>query len=106
MPQEKLEFYLDLYANHLKKTLSSDENIYAWTAKQTAIAAANMMTAAAVIGVDSCPMEGYDKGAVERLLGIDPKEFQLSMLVAFGYRADVQSQQLRLDIDEVVEWIE
>ena len=33
MPQETLDFYMDIYAKHLEKTLSSDENIYAWTAK-------------------------------------------------------------------------
>ena len=61
MPEDKLEFYLGLYAGHLDKTLSSDENIYSWTARQTYIAAGNMMTAAAFIGIDSCPIEGLDK---------------------------------------------
>jgi len=35
MPQEKLDFYIDLYAKHLSNTLSSNENIYSWTSKQT-----------------------------------------------------------------------
>ena len=106
MPQEKLDFYLGLYADHLKETLSSDENIYAWTAKQTAIAAGNMMTAAAVKGVDSCPIEGYDKGAVEKILGLDTTKHQLAMVIPFGYRLNEQSTQLRLDFDEVVEFID
>ena len=57
MPQENLDFYLDLYAKHLAHTLSTDENTYAWTARQTYIALGNMMTAAAYIGIDSCPIE-------------------------------------------------
>ncbi|MEA2072836.1 MAG: NAD(P)H-dependent oxidoreductase [Campylobacterota bacterium] len=105
MPQEKLDFYLDLYAKHLDKTLSTDENILAWTAKQTGIAAGNMMTAAAVKGVDSCPIEGFDKTAVESILWLDTKKYQLSMLIPFGYRINEQSSQLRLDFDEVVEFI-
>ncbi len=105
MPEDKLEFYLNLYTNHLKETLSSDENIYAWTAKQTAFAAANMMSAAAVKGVDSCPIEGYDKDAVEALLKLDKSKFRLSMLLPLGYRINEQSQQLRLKFDEVVEYI-
>ena len=32
MPQETLDFYMGLYASHLEKTLSSNENIYSWTA--------------------------------------------------------------------------
>jgi len=106
MPEDKLEFYLNLYANHLKETLGSDENIYAWTAKQTIFAAANMMSAAAVKGVDSCPIEGYDKDAVEALLKLDKSKFRLSMLLPLGYRINEQSTQLRLSYDEVVEWID
>ncbi|EQB40381.1 NAD(P)H-flavin nitroreductase [Sulfurimonas hongkongensis] len=106
MPQDKLEFYLKLYADHLKDTLSSDKNIYAWTAKQTAFAAANMMSAAAVKGVDSCPIEGYDKDAVESILGLDKAKFRLSMLLPLGYRVNEQSSQIRLSFDEVVEYIE
>ena len=65
MPQESLDFYMDIYAKHLEKTLSSDENIYAWTAKQSYIALGNMMTAAAFVGIDSCPIEGFEKENVE-----------------------------------------
>ncbi|MEA3370376.1 MAG: NAD(P)H-dependent oxidoreductase [Campylobacterota bacterium] len=106
MPQETLEFYLKLYADHLQETLSSDANIYAWTAKQTAFAGANMMNAAAVKGIDSCPIEGFDRNSVEEILNIDKKEFGLSMLIPFGYRVNEQSTQLRLDFDEVVEFID
>lgn len=105
MPQEKLEFYLELYASHLNETLSSNENIYAWTSKQTYIAAANMMTGAAFIGIDSCPIEGYDKNAVEEILGLNKEEYQLSMILPFGYRINEQPKQLRLSKEEIVEYI-
>ncbi|MGB5964213.1 MAG: NAD(P)H-dependent oxidoreductase [Sulfurimonadaceae bacterium] len=105
MPQETLDFYMELYAGHLQKVLSSDENIYAWTAKQTAIAAANMMTAAAFVGIDSCPIEGFDKAKVEEILELDTNKYQLSIVLPFGYRIEEQSSQLRLPFDEVVEFI-
>ncbi len=105
MPQEKLDFYLNLYAEHLKETLSSDENIYAWTSKQSYIAAANMMSAAAVLEIDSCPIEGFDKAAVEEILALDVTKYQLSMVLPFGYRIQEQPTQLRLDYDEVVEFV-
>ena len=105
MPQEKLDFYLKLYADHLKETLSSDENIYAWTAKQTAFAAANMMSAAAIKGIDSCPIEGFDKNQVEEILNINKSKYRLSMMIPFGYRINPQSSQLRLAFDEVIEFI-
>ncbi len=105
MPQETLDFYLELYTGHLEKTLSSDENIYAWTACQSYIAAANMMTAAATLKIDSCPIEGFDKENVEEILDLDTCKYQVAMLLPFGYRANEQSSQLRLAFDEVVEFI-
>jgi nitroreductase len=105
MPQETLDFYMDIYAKHLEKTLSSDENIYAWTAKQSYIALGNMMTSAAFIGIDSCPVEGFEKENVEEVLGLDTTKFQVAVIVPFGYRVNEQSTQLRLPFDEVVEFI-
>lgn len=105
MPQEKLDFYLGLYAGHLKDTLSSDENIYSWTARQTYIALGNMMTAAAVKGIDSCPIEGFEKEKVEEILKLDLSKYQLSCIVPFGYRINEQSTQLREPLENVVEFI-
>jgi len=105
MPQEKLDFYLGLYAGHLKDTLSSNENIYSWTARQTYIALGNMMTAAAVKGIDSCPIEGFEKEKVEEILKLDLSKYQLSCIVPFGYRINEQSTQLREPLQNVVEFI-
>ena len=105
MPQETLDFYMNLYSTHLEKTLSTDENIYAWTSKQTYIAVGNMMSAAATLGMDSCPIEGFEKDNVEEILGLDKSKYQLSLVLPFGYRIDEQSSQLRLNFDEVIEFI-
>ena len=105
MPQEKLDMYLNLYANHLKQTLSSDENIYAWTAKQTVFAIENMMMAAAIKGIDSCAIEGFEKEKVEEILKIDTRKYQLSTIIPFGYRINEQSSQLREPLENVVEYI-
>ena len=106
LPQEKLDAYMKLYASHLSETLSSDEKIYQWSARQTYIAAANMMNAAAFIGIDSCPMEGFEKENVEKVLKLDTSKFQVAMLLPFGYRINKQSTQLRLSFESVVEFIE
>jgi len=105
MPQETLDFYLDLYAKHLHETLRSDADIYAWTARQTYIAAANMMTAAAYIGIDSCPIEGFEKDEVERILELDTTQYQLALMLPFGYRLKEQSPQVRLPFEAVVEFL-
>lgn len=105
MPQDKVDAYIDLYSSHLKNTLSSDENIYCWTARQTYIAMANMMTAAAVKGIDSCPIEGFEKENVEKVLNLDTKKHQLACIVPFGYRIKPQSTQLRQSFEDIVEFI-
>ena len=105
MPQEKVDFYINLYASHLANTLSSDENIYSWTAKQTGIAMGNMMTAAAIKGVDSCAIEGFEKEKVEEILGLDLTKYRLSVIIPFGYRINEQSSQLREPLENVVEFI-
>ncbi len=105
MPQDKLDFYLDIYSKHLADTLSTDEKIYCWTARQCYIAAANMMTGAAFIGIDSCPIEGFEKENLEKALNLDTKKYQIAVLISFGYRLNEQSKQLRLSKEEVVEII-
>ena len=105
MPQESLDFYMDIYAKHLERTLSCDENIYHWTSKQSYIALGNMMTAAAYIGIDSCPIEGFEKENVEKILDLDTTRWQVSVVLPFGYRINEQPTQLRLPFDEVVEFI-
>ena len=105
MPQDKLDFYLGLYADHLKQTLSSDDNIYSWTAKQSYIALGNMMTAAAIKGIDSCPIEGFEKDKLDEVLGLDLTKYQTAVAVPFGYRINEQSTQLREKFENIVEFI-
>ncbi|MEA2049128.1 MAG: NAD(P)H-dependent oxidoreductase [Campylobacterota bacterium] len=105
LPQDKLNGYLNLYAKHLKGTMSSTNNIFSWTSKQCYIALANMTTAAAFLEIDSCPIEGFEKENIETLLDIDTTLYQLSVILPLGYRINKQSKQLRLDFDDVVEFI-
>ncbi len=105
IPEKKLDFYLQLYAKHLKETLNEDENIYNWTSKQTFIAITNMMMAAAFLKIDSCPIEGFEKNQVEKILKLDTKQFQVSLVLPFGYRVKPQPKQLRKPIEEIVEFI-
>jgi len=105
MPQENLDAYMDIYAKHLIQTLRTNENIYHWTSKQSYIALANIMTSAAYIGIDSCPIEGFEKENVEDILTLDTDKWQVSVLLPLGYRLNEQSTQLRLPFDEVVEFI-
>jgi len=104
-PDDKLEFYVGIYGSHLKDVLSSDDNIYSWTARQTYIAAGNMMTGAASKGIDSCPIEGFEKENLEKVLELDTSKFQVSCVLPFGYRLNEQSPQVREPFENIVEFI-
>lgn len=81
-----------------------DHTIEMWSEKQCYIAAGNMMTAAAVLGIDSCPIEGFEYQKVDALLGIDTAVYQSAIVIPFGYRAKEQRGKIRLALNEVVEF--
>jgi len=74
----------------------------AWSIAQCHIAAANMMTAAAMIGLDSCAMGGFEPEAVADILGIDQAKYAIAVMVAVGYRGQPQPPKQRLPLSELV----
>lgn len=79
-----------------------DHTIEMWSEKQCYIAAGNMMSAAAFIGIDSCPIEGFEFEKVDALLEIDTSVYQSALLIPFGYRVGEQRSKHRLSFEEVV----
>jgi len=104
LPLEAYEKYLGIYENHLKDTMKNSESILAWTSRQCYIAMGNMMSAAAHIGIDSCPIEGFEKNNVENILGIDTSKEQVAVIVGFGYRVNPISQKIRRDSKDIIEY--
>jgi len=82
-----------------------DTVLESWSAKQVYIAAGNMMTAGASIGIDSCPMEGFDKEAVETIMRLDTNKYGLALLVPFGYRVNEQPPLHRSKLSEIVSYL-
>ena len=58
-----------------------------WAARQTYIALGNLMTAAAILGVDACPMEGISPADYDKILGLDGSGYKTVVACAAGYRA-------------------
>ena len=84
---------------------NDDELTFQWSHEQCMIAATNMMNAAASLGIDSCPIEGFDRHALNEILGLDESEKRVAILVPFGYRLNPQPEKLRRQRAEVVTWI-
>ncbi|MGM0890298.1 MAG: NAD(P)H-dependent oxidoreductase [Bacillota bacterium] len=110
MPEEVVQGLSGFYKSFVETELEdNDRLIFEWASKQTYIALGNMMTAAAQIGIDSCPIEGFDKKQVTSILQnegiITAKDFGVACMVAFGYRQeDPKRPKTRQNLDEVVEW--
>ncbi|VAX20564.1 Oxygen-insensitive NAD(P)H nitroreductase / Dihydropteridine reductase [hydrothermal vent metagenome] len=99
MPEEKYEAMLGFY-----KFMVDQLDITWWSISQCHIAGANMMTSAASIGIDSCPIGGYDMKKVKDVLGVDSNKYTVGLIIPFGYRVNEQRGKTRLPIDELVEY--
>jgi len=103
MPSEAVDMYMGVYKNYLEPIECDEVLLENWTAKQCYIPLANMMTYAATLEIDSCPIEGFDKEEVEAVLDLDYGR-SVAVICAFGYRVNPQSAQIRLPINTIVEY--
>ncbi len=89
--------------------LQDPRALFDWSCRQAYIALANMMTAAALIRIDSCPIEGFNQQAAEAILAeaglLEGGRFGLAVMVAFGYRINPQPAKTRQTTEEVVRWV-
>lgn len=58
-----------------------------WAAHQAYLALGNLLTCAAQLGVDACPIEGFEPPAFDRLLGLTERGLHAVACCALGYRA-------------------
>ncbi|MFA7344249.1 MAG: NAD(P)H-dependent oxidoreductase [Terrimicrobiaceae bacterium] len=86
IPIESLGFYRDMMASDLLDGPRS-KWVGEWAARQVYIALGNFMTAAALLGVDTCPMEGLDPVKYDEILGLPAKGFNAVVACPAGYRA-------------------
>lgn len=67
--------------------LGEDQKI-AWSHKQAYIALGIAMAAASEAGIDSCPMEGFNAGKFDEILGLKEKGLTTSVILCIGHRAE------------------
>lgn len=60
----------------------------AWNSRQAYIALGQFMAAAAILGVDTCPLEGMNPAGYDRVLGLEDTDYATVMACAVGYRAE------------------
>lgn len=67
--------------------LAEDQKI-AWSHKQAYIGLGVLLTAAADLGIDTCPMEGFQVGKFDEILGLKEKGLTTSVIATIGFRAE------------------
>jgi nitroreductase len=81
--------------------------IEAWAQRQVYIAMGFLLETAALLGVDSTPMEGLDAAAYDDILGLDGSGWKTVAAVALGYRHSedpfLKLTKVRFDEDEIFE---
>lgn len=113
MPEDVQNMMRGVYSNFQTndfKLIDSDRAMFDWASKQTYIALANMMTTAAMLGVDSCPIEGFNIEKVEEILSeegvLDKEHFGVSVMVGFGYRdEEPHREKTRQPMEDIVTWV-
>jgi nitroreductase len=59
----------------------------AWARNQAYIALGNLLTSAALLGIDACPMEGFDRAQYDEILGLNAQGYASAVIATVGYRA-------------------
>ena len=111
LPEDAVQMRLRFFRNFSEKDFElagHPRAFYDWACKQTYIALGNMLTAAAMIGVDSTAIEGFPLEAMNSALAgrglYDPAQFKLSVMAAFGYRLNAPQPKTRQRLQDVVQW--
>ncbi len=58
-----------------------------WAARQVYIALGFLMASAAMMGIDTCPIEGFEPPKYDEILGLGPLGYHASVVAAVGYRS-------------------
>lgn len=101
---------LDGYRQMMQRDLVDgprSQQIDQWSTNQAYIALGNFMTSAALLGVDTCPIEGFEPPAYDRILGLEQSDYRSAVVCAAGYRAEGDKYatlaKVRYPLSEVIE---
>ncbi|WP_420601244.1 NAD(P)H-dependent oxidoreductase [Flagellimonas sp.] len=91
IPGEGLKDYGDFMKSKLLNL--PEETKAVWTSKQAYIAFSNMIQAAAELKIDTCPIEGFESESYNKILGLEEKNLNASVVLAVGYRSEEDETQ-------------
>ncbi|RPH24002.1 NAD(P)H-dependent oxidoreductase [Buttiauxella warmboldiae] len=110
MPEENQQGMLSKFSDFQQHdfNLHTPESRHHWAARQAYIALGNMLTVAALLGIDSQPVEGFNIARVTETLVkqglIEPKSDLPVVMASFGYRDMEVTPKTRRPILEAITW--
>lgn len=82
---ESLQGYRDVVVDFIT-TMTQEERV-AWCTRQTYLALQRLMDAAALLGLDTCPIEGFLAAEYNQVLDLTARDLTASVCCAVGYRS-------------------
>jgi nitroreductase len=71
------------------------EGLFKWATKSTSLACENLMIAAESVGLNTCPMEGFDARRLSRFLHLSSRDHDIVMVIAIGKKSSRHTDQPR-----------
>jgi nitroreductase len=103
--KESLKGYADIIAGSTEKARQGGY-LDSWLARQVYIALGQFMASAALLGIDTCPMEGIDPAEFDKILGLPALGYTALCAGAAGYRAPddkyAVAPKVRFKAEEVI----
>jgi nitroreductase len=80
------------------------QDLFKWATKGTSLACENLMIAAEALGLNTCPMEGFDGRRLSQFLGLSSRFHEIVMVIAIGKKSNayIESPQWRRPLDATV----
>ncbi|MDR5591030.1 NAD(P)H-dependent oxidoreductase [Christiangramia sp. SM2212] len=91
LSREDLKGMEDMIKNTTLQLPAESQN--PWAAKQAYIALGNLLSAAANLKIDTCPMEGFEAEKFDEILGLKDKNLTTAVIAPIGYRSDDDQYQ-------------
>ncbi len=88
---EDLDGLKGMLESTILKLDAEDQSL--WAAKQAYIALGNLLSAAANLRIDTCPMEGFDATKYDELLNLKEKGLTTAVIATIGYRSEEDQTQ-------------
>ncbi|MBF2064815.1 MAG: NAD(P)H-dependent oxidoreductase [Calothrix sp. C42_A2020_038] len=109
VPVENLEKFAGVVKGFMEKP-PYPLDLNEWSTRQVYIALAQFMTTAAMLSVDTCPMEGFIPSKYDEVLGLPAQGYSAVVVCPAGYRsADDKSAErpkIRFETQDVVQYID